>query len=66
MKFKEEGKKTSIIIYGDKELEHRANVFTINIVNNGELMNHNFISDIFSDILAFKCDQDVFVLDLCR
>ena len=60
MKFEEEGLKTSIVIYGDSDLEHRANVFTINIVNNGKLMNHNFISDIFSDIFGIQVRSGCF------
>jgi len=35
VKFKNEGHTTSIVIYGHCDMDTRANVFTINIVNNG-------------------------------
>lgn len=35
-------------------MKNRANVFTINIIRNGEVKNHHLISEIMTDILGIQ------------
>lgn len=60
LKFQQEELKNSIIIYGHCDMDHRANVFTINIVNNGELKNHHLISKILTDVFGIQVRSGCF------
>lgn len=60
IKFQQEGLKNSIIIYGHCEMENRANVFAINIINNGEMKNHNLISEILTDVFGIQVRSGCF------
>jgi selenocysteine lyase/cysteine desulfurase len=60
IKFQQEGLKNSIIIYGHCEMENRANVFTFNIVNNGEIKHHHLISEMLTDIFGIQVRSGCF------
>ena len=53
--------KTQIIIYGDSNLDKRANVITFNILFRGEeILQHNLISLILADVFGIQLRSGCF------
>ena len=53
--------KTQVIIYGDHNLEKRANVITFNILFKGEeIIQHNLVSLILADVFGIQLRSGCF------
>lgn len=59
-KFKNEKKDIFIVVYGNKNLEERGNIITFNILRKGELINHNLVSLILSDLFGIQIRSGCF------
>lgn len=49
-----------IVLYGQKDYENRGNIITFNIIKNGEIINHNLVSLILSDIFGIQIRSGCF------
>jgi selenocysteine lyase/cysteine desulfurase len=58
--FKEANQKKYIMIYGDSDFDMRANVITLNILQYGKIVHHNFASLIFADIFGIQLRSGCF------
>ena len=58
--FKQKGENTRIIIYGDQNFSHRANVVTFNIISKGQNMQHNLVSLILADVFGVQLRSGCF------
>jgi len=59
-KLKADGKNTLIVIYGDDNFEKRGNVITFNLIHNGELINHNLVSTVLTDLFGIQIRSGCF------
>jgi selenocysteine lyase/cysteine desulfurase len=59
-KFKNEKKDIFIVLYGDKDFESRGNIVTFNIISKGDLLNHNLVSLILSDLFGIQIRSGCF------
>jgi len=60
LRFKEEDQKKCIVIYGDSNFDMRANVITLNILNDKQIVQHNFASLIFADVFGIQLRSGCF------
>lgn len=58
--FKSVGKDIHIIIYGDNDFEKRGNVITFNLINKKEVINHNLVSILLTDIFGIQIRSGCF------
>lgn len=47
-------------MYGERDFEARGNIVTFNILKNGELLNHNLVSLIVSDLFGIQIRSGCF------
>lgn len=58
--FKERGLNKHIVIYGDSDFKHRANVVTFNLLSDGAIVQHSFASLIFADVFGIQLRSGCF------
>lgn len=49
-----------IVLYGNKDFESRGNIITFNIVRKGEVMSHNMVSLLLSDLFGIQIRSGCF------
>lgn len=59
-RFKSEKKDVFIVMYGERDFESRGNIVTFNILKNGELLSHNLVSLILSDLFGIQIRSGCF------